>query len=404
MVVKYVESSPHRPHHRFEVVLCLRPASQSEEQPFAELDAPYRHILPGVAEDSILFVLHVPSLVPFSQDSHAFVTNIKPIIQLEDDATQDPEEAKCLYRHCLGQLREALISQISGLGIYDSQSESRFALHLVTLLCHYPSSLRYVRSKSVKLPSIPPASLVAQFTLYDRTSPEYQHSPDFRLLPSTYDVMGLKDGYIKLLSLLSLLSDPEDFSMAGNSVSQESQRTFAKEVYAGAARCSLEFLCGITDSDSLVTSHRRFDLYNSSLRRNSPWKWRRYFGKGGSCRARKHYRLVRPLAFVSQQVSFGYVSPTLIMNKTKSKPNYFHAYFSVGEPFLDDSIVLNRIQSEKYLLALGYLVFFLPMAGRSESLLQLCRMKGFSQRCCEYPKRTKEARRAIEKYLSRMER
>jgi len=85
-VVKYVGSSRHRPHHRLEVVLNIRPASQSEEQPFAELDALYMHILSGVAEDSILVVLHVLSFVFFSQDSHAIVTNIETILQLEDDA------------------------------------------------------------------------------------------------------------------------------------------------------------------------------------------------------------------------------------------------------------------------------------------------------------------------------
>jgi len=91
------------------------------------------------------------------------------------------------------------------------------------------------------------------------------------------------------------------------------------------------------------------------------------------------------------------------MGKRRSRPIYFHAYFSSPELDLNDPIVLERVQSEKYLLALGYLIFFLPMAGKSEALLQLCRTKAFSRRCCEYPKRTKEARRVIDDYLARME-
>ncbi|KAF5314313.1 hypothetical protein D9619_011751 [Psilocybe cf. subviscida] len=42
VVAKYVKSSRHRPHHRLDIVLNLRPASR--DLPFSELDALYAHI------------------------------------------------------------------------------------------------------------------------------------------------------------------------------------------------------------------------------------------------------------------------------------------------------------------------------------------------------------------------
>jgi len=243
---------------------------------------------------------------------------------------------------------------------------------------------------------------MAEFRLYDRPSPQFNHPPELQP-PWIYEFVYVFSGYIQFLSRISPLGDPEELRTESSLlVPEDPHRTFAKEVYAAAARSSLEFLCGMADSDSLVSIYQRFNLYFSSLRRNSPWKWRRNFGKGGSCRARKQYRLIRPLEYINQENSFTRLSIRCIMRKRRSKPIYFHAYFPAPDHFSEDLVVLDRVQSEKYLLALGYLIFFLPMAGESEPLLHLCKTKVFSQRCCEYPKRTKEARHAIDNYLARM--
>ncbi|KAF5329355.1 hypothetical protein D9619_008937 [Psilocybe cf. subviscida] len=57
VVAKYVKSARHRPHHRLDVVLNLRPASR--DLPFSELDALYAHIFSSV--DDIERVLNVIS-------------------------------------------------------------------------------------------------------------------------------------------------------------------------------------------------------------------------------------------------------------------------------------------------------------------------------------------------------
>ncbi|KAF5314822.1 hypothetical protein D9619_007208 [Psilocybe cf. subviscida] len=57
VVAKYVKSSRHRPHHRLDVVLNLRPASK--DLPFSELDALYTHIFSSV--DDIERVLNILS-------------------------------------------------------------------------------------------------------------------------------------------------------------------------------------------------------------------------------------------------------------------------------------------------------------------------------------------------------
>lgn len=55
-VVKYVTSTRHRPHHRLEVVLAIRPASR--DLPFSELDAFYTHIFSSVEDlDQVLHII-----------------------------------------------------------------------------------------------------------------------------------------------------------------------------------------------------------------------------------------------------------------------------------------------------------------------------------------------------------
>ncbi|KAF5314467.1 hypothetical protein D9619_011740 [Psilocybe cf. subviscida] len=77
VVAKYVKSSRHRPHHRLDVVLKLRPALR--DLPFSELDAFYAHILSGV--DDIERVLDVISFHILMWESR--IDTIETILQLD---------------------------------------------------------------------------------------------------------------------------------------------------------------------------------------------------------------------------------------------------------------------------------------------------------------------------------
>ncbi|KDR68083.1 hypothetical protein GALMADRAFT_146574 [Galerina marginata CBS 339.88] len=57
-VIRFVESTRHRPGHRLDIVLGLRPAAGSRDMPFAELDALYHHVFSSVQDfDAVLRVL-----------------------------------------------------------------------------------------------------------------------------------------------------------------------------------------------------------------------------------------------------------------------------------------------------------------------------------------------------------
>lgn len=60
---------------------------------------------------------------------------------------------------------------------------------------------------------------------------------------------------------------------------------------------------------------------------------------------------------------------------------------------------------ELYPLVLGYLIYFLPLSGRYEPLIQLCRQHNLSSvsPAAYFPIRTRRASRIIREYLSRMD-
>ncbi|KAF5314824.1 hypothetical protein D9619_007204 [Psilocybe cf. subviscida] len=78
VVAKYVKSSRHRPHHRLDVVLNLRPASK--DLPFSELDALYTHIFFSV--DDIERVLNILSLHIMCLNK-ASIDDIEQILRLD---------------------------------------------------------------------------------------------------------------------------------------------------------------------------------------------------------------------------------------------------------------------------------------------------------------------------------
>ncbi|KAF5329320.1 hypothetical protein D9619_008914 [Psilocybe cf. subviscida] len=77
VVAKYVKSSRHRPHHRLDVVLNLRPTSR--DLPFSEIDALYTHILASVGDiERVLDIISFTILFPLT-----FIDNIERILRLD---------------------------------------------------------------------------------------------------------------------------------------------------------------------------------------------------------------------------------------------------------------------------------------------------------------------------------
>ncbi|PPQ91639.1 hypothetical protein CVT25_013194 [Psilocybe cyanescens] len=100
-VVKYVASPRHRPTHRLEVVLGIRPPKQGDS-PFAELDALYRNILMGVEDvDLILRIIGFLILHPAVHDPD--LNLILSVADMEDFFSLDPGDIQLLLQN-LGSL------------------------------------------------------------------------------------------------------------------------------------------------------------------------------------------------------------------------------------------------------------------------------------------------------------
>ncbi|KAF5329322.1 hypothetical protein D9619_008917 [Psilocybe cf. subviscida] len=79
VVTKYLKSSRHRPHHRLDVVLNLRPVSS--DPPFSELDTFYTHIFSSV--DNIERVLDVISFDIIFKTAASSMEDIESILRLD---------------------------------------------------------------------------------------------------------------------------------------------------------------------------------------------------------------------------------------------------------------------------------------------------------------------------------
>ncbi|KDR74699.1 hypothetical protein GALMADRAFT_1334057, partial [Galerina marginata CBS 339.88] len=101
-VVKFVQSTRHRPHQRLEIILGIRPTQN--EMPFAELDALYMQIFSSVVNpDSALQIiaLHLFSAIPYSVcgmenfllldagDISVLLCDLTSLVAVEDDDRLD---------------------------------------------------------------------------------------------------------------------------------------------------------------------------------------------------------------------------------------------------------------------------------------------------------------------------
>ncbi|PPQ94569.1 hypothetical protein CVT25_011516 [Psilocybe cyanescens] len=137
-VVKYVASARHRPTHRLEVVLGIQ-LPKAGDNPFAELDALYRHILMEVEDVDLILqiigfvVLHPPSYnynsVTFIEaflslapgDVQLLMQNLTSLISVENHP-DDPDGAVLIVRILHASLKDYLLDQ--------SRSKDFFLDHL----------------------------------------------------------------------------------------------------------------------------------------------------------------------------------------------------------------------------------------------------------------------------------
>ncbi|KDR71808.1 hypothetical protein GALMADRAFT_126732 [Galerina marginata CBS 339.88] len=152
------------------------------------------------------------------------------------------------------------------------------------------------------------------------------------------------------------------------------------ERYASAALRCLIYLCDHRSAPQSFPPQRK---RNIRIRRNAPWTW---FGRMGT-----HGALRKSEAWRRRENDHVY--------KHKREDLYF---FPESQD-MEDPHFIQRLWAQKYSLALEYLLHFLPRAGRSEELLKFCSRRTLAPRSREFRNKSKEVRRAMETYVTRME-
>lgn len=150
------------------------------------------------------------------------------------------------------------------------------------------------------------------------------------------------------------------------------------ETFARAAMYCFRYLCAFTTVPILPcrlslmrkifpwkwTRKSRLGLYHRVKAVGTPWKFTTYYGDPGN----EIYALID---------------------------------FYLDLKVEDGCFLPHWERCEEYWIALNHLIQFLPRAGRSPRLIEMCKTKQFSPLSRQLPQVTRNARRAIRKYLKR---
>jgi hypothetical protein len=174
-------------------------------------------------------------------------------------------------------------------------------------------------------------------------------------------------------------------------------------VFTNAASYCLDYLCA-RGKDS-TTLKRPLSKRIQSIRRTRPWRWRqrRFREELGALDT-------TPWMWLSKWTN---VHPVPLRG-SKYRRKLFYALLPRATALLDRSknngkteipeswsVVFSRIHSEKYWLALHYLTLFLPRAGHSPTLIDMCDSRIFAFRSQEFGKKSRQARAAMRQYLAK---
>ncbi|KAF5314953.1 hypothetical protein D9619_007617 [Psilocybe cf. subviscida] len=172
--------------------------------------------------------------------------------------------------------------------------------------------------------------------------------------------------------------------------SRSHSHTVGPETFSEAAIYCLRYLCrhGAPAQMNLpVMSYRqRF------IRKMYPWKWNQ--------------------RFIFEEVRGPGVTPWMWLSwpwerKTVLEPyryDIIYAHLPLDDwatPMHDSPVVYYRMRSERYWLALHYLTQFLPTAGDSDTLVEMCRTQVFASKSQDFPRKSRRAREAMREYLER---
>ncbi|KAF4611426.1 hypothetical protein D9613_004435 [Agrocybe pediades] len=187
-------------------------------------------------------------------------------------------------------------------------------------------------------------------------------------------------------------------------------------IFSKSACFCLAFLCNEKSTSQDARRISRIMKIDERQRRvGHPWRWRRMrvlrrsIGDHGraivlTC-ARKRWPLVRRrYAFtILRKAHFGEALWSVVAGRRAE--DILHGIFTIREYF--SGKFRDRIKPEQrwplYIILMDLIPHILPLSGRYEPLVTMCREKCFASISQFWPKESRRARQAIETYLQRMD-
>jgi len=171
-------------------------------------------------------------------------------------------------------------------------------------------------------------------------------------------------------------------------------------IFSRAALYCLQFLCDSNITKGEAKRHLKVSGMEKRRRNSSPWKWHRLTSVHNISKNEK-----RPVLYTNswRQNSLNLYQSYAVLPELMA--SYAIRIYSFGS--FDWKNVGSQQQCRQqwymYFAYLEYLVDILPLAGRYPPLIDFCKTKTFAPMSMMVPALSRRARRAIDKYLKRME-
>ena len=172
-------------------------------------------------------------------------------------------------------------------------------------------------------------------------------------------------------------------------------------IFSRAAFYCLQFLCDSNITMGEAKRHLKVGGLEKKRRNSSPWKWHRLTSAHKIPKNEKRLVLYKDYVGITSEK---FCQSYALLPKRVLLPHAgIYSFASFDWKDAGRSSERGSQRWNTYSNYLAYLVEILPLAGRYPPLIDLCKTKAFAPMSMMFPAISRRARRAIDKYLKRME-
>jgi len=170
-------------------------------------------------------------------------------------------------------------------------------------------------------------------------------------------------------------------------------------IFSRAALYCLQFLCDSNITKGEAKRHLEVAGMEKKRRNSNPWKWHRLTSAHKIPKNEKRLMLRTDV----WEHTLVFQSYAVLPKIPDPRPERIYSLASFDWKDAGRSSERGSQRWDTYWGYLAYLVDILPLAGRYPPLIDLCKTKAFAPMSMMFPENSRRARRAIDKYLERME-